>query len=188
VWNVNQVPYDDFVQEFKAKIAANIRLMYRYAYFLCRDRELAQDITHDACVNIFKSAKAIAALANSGPVNIEAYAIRAVGNAFNDYLRAPLKRTGRSEAGLPDDEGHRVFRVADPAETTVTSLDLQNALLQLDDDDRALIYFRYYEGRGIAEAVEMATGLTGGETFRRHKKVLERLRQLLTGNLEENEY
>jgi len=180
VWNVNHDPHDHFVREFKAKIAGNIRPMVRYARSLCGDLYLAEDLAHDACVNIFKSNKAIAALEDDGPVNFKAYARRSVDNAFSDYRRAPRKRTGRFEAGLPDDEGHRVFRVADPVEAKVTSLDLQNALLQLDADDRDLIYFRYYEGRGIADAVELATGLTGGKAFRRHQKVLDRLRQLLT--------
>jgi len=174
-------PHSDFTERFTAEIVTNLQRMRRYAYYLCRDRELADDITHDACVNLFKSPKAIACLKASGPVKFGAYAMTAVSNAHKDYIRAPQQRAGRSEVILPDDEGHRVFRVNDRAETTVTSLDLQNALMQLSDDDRLMIYLRYYEGHGIAEAAQEATGLTGTRAFRRHTQILEKLRQLLNG-------
>ena len=179
---MNDDPHCDFIDNFKARIARHIGSMYRYAYVLCRDGKLAEDIAHDACVNLFKSDRALGVLADSGPeTNFEAYAMTAVANAYRDYLRAPHKRTGRSEAPLPDDEGHRIFHVADHAAATITSIDLQTALLRLDDDDRTLIFLRYYEGRSIADAVQAATGVTGGRAFRRHTQVLDRLRQFLTG-------
>jgi RNA polymerase sigma factor (sigma-70 family) len=176
----NRDPQNDFVARFKAEIAKNVRSMYRYAYVLCRDKYLAQDIAHDACVNIFKSDNAIAALEGSEPgVNPAAYSLAAVANAFRDYQRAPGKRTGRSEVALPEDEGHRIFRVGDRAEATVTSLDVESALMQLDDDERAVIFLRYYEGRGIADAVQAAMGVPEDRAYRRHRQLLRKLRQLL---------
>jgi RNA polymerase sigma factor (sigma-70 family) len=189
------IPWDrDRIEFIKTEVRTCTGAMYQYARFLCRDRRLAEDITQNAWVTIFKSlanpdqstpsvegANESAAAAIHEPIrNFKAYARRCVFNAFVDYLRAAGTRTGIGEVLLPEDEGHRIFRIDDKASEIVSSLDLRNALLQLDEEDRALVYLKYYKGYETAEAALEATGLTGSAAYRRHKAVLRRLRELLT--------
>jgi len=164
--------HDDFMNQFKAKVEGNAADMYWYALYLCRDRELAKDLVQDAFLNIYKS--------GTPALTFKTYALKCVHNLYLDYLRTPKGRTGRLEVGLPEDDGNRLFRTGDEAAETVTSLDIRSALLQLEDEDRALIFFRYYLGYGVAVAVRMATGLTNGAAYRRHQAVLDLLRAILT--------
>src|SRR5204862_6378128 len=91
-----------------------------------------------------------------GGQELQAYARECVLNAYRDHLRASGTRTGIGEIVLPPDEENRIYRIDDRAEETVSSLDLRRALLQLGEENRSLIYLRYYEGYGIAEAVQDA--------------------------------
>jgi len=188
---IDKTPYRDRTELIKAEIKGSTGLMYRYAVFLCRDKRLAEDLTQDAWVNIFNSLAIqekssqdsesgdTLAIADEPILDFRAYARRCVYNAYVDYLRNPPSRTGSHEVTLPDDDDHRVFGIDDKVHETVSSLDLRNALLQLSEEDRVLVYLKYYEGYGIAEAALEATGLIGGDAYRRHTGVLRKLRALL---------
>jgi len=162
----------DFTNSFKAWLEDNIGDLYRYSFYLCRDRRLAEDITHDACVNIFKSPRQV--------LKFKSYALSCVRRAHLDYVRAPGHRTGRAECALPEDGGHRVYRVDDQAVNTITSIDLHNAMSRLPDDEQALVFYRYYLGYGIADAVEVTTGITGAAAYKKHQAALDALRVLLS--------
>jgi len=161
----------DFTDSFKAWLEGNVGELYRYAFYLCRDRRLAEDIAHDACVNIFKSPRRV--------LKFKSYALSCVHRAYLDHWRAPGHRNGSRECALPADEGHRVYRVGDRSMEIITSIDLRDAMSWLPEEDRELIFLRYYLGYGIAEAVEAATGVTGAAAYPRHQGALDALRVLL---------
>ena len=67
-----------------------------------------------------------------------------------------------------------------PASTTDLRLDLEGALAELGDDDRALLFLRHQEEldyRGIAEVLECSEGTVASRLSRARERLREILRK-----------
>lgn len=108
----------------------------------------------------------LAELTNSDPEDVaEALAVN----------MPPLSLTSSSE----DDEGAQIDVAAPaPDSTLVDILSLRQALSALDEEDRKLLYYRYFKDMTQTKTAE-ALGMTQVQVSRREKKLL----MLLRGNL-----
>ncbi|MDE7288997.1 MAG: sigma-70 family RNA polymerase sigma factor [Oscillospiraceae bacterium] len=108
----------------------------------------------------------LAELTNSDPEDVaEALAVNI----------PPLSLTSSSE----DDEGAQIdVSIPAPDSELVDILSLRQALSALDEEDRKLLYFRYFKDMTQTKTAE-ALGMTQVQVSRREKKLLMRLR----GNL-----
>jgi RNA polymerase sigma-70 factor (sigma-E family) len=151
---------DDFVEYARAS-GAQLR---RTAYLLCRDWDLAADLTQTTLARMFVHWKRI-----SRRDNPHAYARQVLSRAFLDHHR--LKRSREvvtSEfADAPGSGGDLDLR-----------LTLVDALARIPPRDRAIVVLRYWEDLSI-EAVAEILGLPEGTVKSQSARSLAQLRRML---------
>lgn len=157
-------------------LKSNIKEIYEVAFWLCRpNRQAAEDLAHEVCVDILTAQPSdLAAIRN-----VKAFIRQCVANAFVSSGRIARSRSNRTEVAIPEGDGHKLFGVDDRADRAASYMDVRAAIRELDLDERMIIYLIYYRGFKIENAVNEITGLTGSKAFKRHKAVLNRLRELL---------
>ncbi|MEV4641164.1 SigE family RNA polymerase sigma factor [Actinoplanes sp. NPDC049548] len=151
---------DDFVEYARAS-AGRLR---RTAYLLCRDWELAADLTQTTLVRMFERWQRIARRDNP-----HAYARQVLYRAFLDHHRSK-----RSQEMTTADFGDVPGRSED-ADLRLTLID---ALARIPPRDRAIVVLRYWEDlsvESVAEILDLPTGTVTSQSARS----LARLRQLL---------
>ena len=79
-----------------------------------------------------------------------------------------------------DGGGQSDIPVESPEEQITERLSVIKAVSDLDEKDRMLIKFRYYENKTQTETAKIL-GMTQVQVSRREKKILELLRKELTG-------
>jgi len=151
---------DDFVEYARAS-GAQLR---RTAYLLCRDWDLAADLTQTTLARMFVHWKRI-----SRRENPHAYARQVLSRVFLDHHR--LKRS------------HEVVTSAfadapEVARDTDLRLTLVDALARIPPRDRAIVVLRYWEDLSIDSVAEIL-GLPAGTVKSQSARSLAQLRQLL---------
>lgn len=135
---------------------------------------MGEDMAHEAALKIHKAwsdpDKREKCKSNPG------YVQKIVKNAYLDYRKVP-SRTNELETELPaEDTGDaRMMRVDD----VESPWELTDALLTLSDEERTLIFYRYYQGMTIKQAGHVL-GLTPSRSYTLHEHALEKLRQLVS--------
>ena len=151
---------DDFVKYARAS-AGQLR---RTAYLLCRDWELAADLTQTTLTRMFVRWPRIARRDNP-----HAYARRVLYHSFLDH-----HRLNRSHEVVTAEFGD----VPGTGEDSDLRLTLIDALGRLPPRDRAIVVLRYWEDlsvESVAEILRIPTGTVTSQSARS----LARLRQLL---------
>ena len=118
-----------------------------YAFLLCGDRRLAEDLVQDALVKTFTRA--------SAPTSPEAYVRRAILTTYIDGFRRRRRWEAVRHLVHPDDDA------AGPEPLVTDRVDLHAALETLSPRQRACIVLRFYEDLTvpqIADALVLSTG------------------------------
>jgi RNA polymerase sigma-70 factor (sigma-E family) len=151
---------DDFVEYARAS-AGQLR---RTAYLLCRDWDLAADLTQTTLARMFVRWQQI-----NRRDNPHAYARQVLSRAFLDHHRSK-----RSQEVVTAE-----FRdVPAASEDSGLRLTLVDALARIPPRDRAIVVLRYWEDLSV-ESVAGILGLPAGTVTSRSARSLARLRQLL---------
>jgi RNA polymerase sigma-70 factor (sigma-E family) len=151
---------DDFV-EYARSSGAQLR---RTAYLLCRDWDLAADLTQTTLARMFVHWKRI-----SRRENPHAYARQVLSRAFLDHHR--LKRSREVVTSeFADAPG--------AARDTDLRLTLVDALARIPPRDRAIVVLRYWEDLSIDSVAEIL-GLPAGTVKSQSARSLAQLRRLL---------
>jgi RNA polymerase sigma-70 factor (sigma-E family) len=151
---------DDFV-EYARTSASQLR---RTAYLLCRDWDLAADLTQTTLARMFVQWQRITRRDNP-----HAYARQMLSHAFLDHHRS--KRSHEVvTAEFPDVPG-----TSEDADLRLTLID---ALARIPPRDRAIVVLRYWEDLSV-ETVAEILGLTAGTVTSQSARSLARLRHLL---------
>ena len=151
---------DDFVEY--ARVAAG--QLRRTAYLLCRDWDLAADLTQTTLTRIFVHWQRI-----TRRDNLHAYARQVLFNAFLDH-----QRSKRSHEVVTAEFGD----VPGTGEDTDLRLTLIDALGRIPPRDRAILVLRYWEDLSVESVAEILRLPTGTVTSRSARS-LARLRRLL---------
>jgi RNA polymerase sigma-70 factor (sigma-E family) len=151
---------DDFVDYARAS-ASQLR---RTAYLMCRDWDLAADLTQTTLARMFVHWQRITRRDNP-----HAYARQVLSHAFLDH-----HRTKRSHEVVTAEFGDA------PATTEDSDLRLTliDALGRLPPRDRAIVVLRYWEDLSV-ETVAEILGLPAGTVTSQSARSLNRLRRLL---------
>jgi RNA polymerase sigma-70 factor (sigma-E family) len=141
--------------------------LFRFAYLVCGDRALAEDLTIDALVRVLPRWR------RGGIADLDAYLRRVVVNLFTSWRRrraverADLaRRAGSMAPGSAD--GH-LGRIDD--QSTLWPL-----LLRLPVRQRAVLVLRFVEDRSV-EHVAAVMGTTEGTVKSQTSKALAQLRR-----------
>jgi RNA polymerase sigma-70 factor (sigma-E family) len=151
---------DDFVEYARAS-ASQLR---RTAYLLCRDWDLAADLTQTTLARMFVQWQRITRRDNP-----HAYARQVLSRAFLDH-----HRTKRSHEVVTAEFGD----VPGTNEDSDLRLTLIDALGRLPPRDRAIVVLRYWEDLSV-ESVAEILGLPVGTVTSQSARSLARLRRLL---------
>ena len=151
---------DDFVEYARAS-AGQLR---RTAYLLCRDWELAADLTQTTLARMFVHWSRITRRDNP-----HAYARQVLTRAFLDHHRS--KRSHEVVTAEFED----VPATSEDADLRLTLID---ALARIPPRDRAIVVLRYWEDLSV-ESVAEILGLPTGTVTSRSARSLARLRHLL---------
>jgi len=151
---------------FRHLIAAHHEDMRRVCLAVARDSAIADEATQAAWLIAWKRLGNVRDAANLRPWLVSV--------AVNEAKRILRKRRRRAEVEVATDATDRPGGI-DPA-TGIASVDLREALLRLDPDDRALIAMRYGAGFNSTE-LAIATGKTPSAIRQRLKRLVDRLRE-----------
>lgn len=151
---------DDFV-EYARVSAGQLR---RTAYLLCRDWDLAADLTQTTLARMFVQWPRITRRDNP-----HAYARQVLSRAFLDH-----HRTKRSQEVVTA-EFSDVPAAMEDSDLRLTLID---ALGRIPPRDRAIVVLRYWEDLSV-ESVAEILGLPAGTVTSQSARSLARLRQLL---------
>jgi len=146
---------------FEALVGPHLQLAYRLALTMLGDPAAAEDAVQEAT---FRTWRHVGRLRPGS--SVRAWFLTVVANHCRSQLRSRWWRVLR---GLEQTESSVAMDV-DPA-----SLDLERALLALDERDRAAIFLRYCEDLPLAD-VAAALGITMTAARSRIHRALRRLR------------
>lgn len=145
---------DGVADQFNARVAPHLPLLFRVAYRLVRNRSDAQDLVQDTCIAACENPAAIGVADH--PVR---WLLRVLQNCFIDRARR-LKRSNLVSLDEADAVNQLVSTLPGPEESML-STDAQRAVarafLELDPVQRTLLVLRL-EGYGLSE-IETITGI-----------------------------
>lgn len=149
-----------------------VRKIYRFIYYLVYDRELAEDLTQIVFLKAWKSLPSF--LPEKGTFQAYLYAI--ARNLVIDYQRR------KKELSL--DNVDEPASDSDP-DGEIVQAERKNAvnklLATLDDDDKQLVVWRYFEELSFAEIAQIVGEKEGAIRVRLHriiKKLKERFKNI----------
>jgi RNA polymerase sigma-70 factor (sigma-E family) len=151
---------EEFVEYAKAA-APRLR---RTAYLLCRDWELAQDLTQITLTKTYLHWKRIVSRDNP-----DVFTRTVLLRSFLDHRR----RRSSQEAVTA-----RIADTAAPADEAELRLTLIDALQQIGSRDRAIVVLRYWEDQSV-ETVANVLGLSTSTVKTQSLRTLNRLREIL---------
>lgn len=137
-------------------------------------RFMGEDMAQEAAIKIYKawSDPAKRASCKCRPVYVQTI----VKNAYLDY-RKVRSRTNELEIELVVEHADDVERMR--VDDVESSWELTGALLELSDEERTLIFYRYYQGMTIGEAGHVL-GLSKAGSYKLHERALTKLRRLVS--------
>ena len=151
-------------EEFTDLVHAVWPGLYRTAYLMLGDHQLAEDLTQTALAKTYASWPKV-----REPAAAPAFARVVLANTAASWFRRRSWRNERPTSDLPDVSGQN-----DPSDRPA----VVNALRQLPPRQRAVIVLRYYDDlsvRDVAEALRCSEGTVKSQT----SLALTRLRSLL---------
>lgn len=145
--------------------AAEYGPLLRFAYFMTGDADVAQDLVQDAFVRIGRSNTARVEDAGFG-----SYARRTIAN----LARSRFRRLVTERRALP-----RIWQRDDaPAPDLETRDEVWTAIMQLSQQQRAIVALRFYEHMTEAD-IAAVLGVSAGTVKKQLSRALERCRSRL---------
>ena len=138
--------------------------LLRFAYFVCGDRSVAEDLVQEAFVRIYRAG------ARADEAGIGAYARRTVVNLNRSAFRRRQRehdvyaRAGATGGVAPPDASARD--------------EVWTAILTLSPRQRACVALRYYEDMSEKDVAE-ALGMSPGAVKKQTSRAMEKMRGLL---------
>jgi RNA polymerase sigma-70 factor (sigma-E family) len=148
--------------EFRGWVQVRRPQLRRFAYLICADWYLADDLVQDCLVRLYGAWPRLAGQ------ELDNYARRVIANLNTDHRRRPARRekpaSNLPESGVPD-------AIAD---TTVHEL-LAQALRQVPSGQRTVLALRFFEDLSV-EQTAMVLGTSEGNVKSQTSRGLTRLR------------
>ena len=150
--------------------------LYRYAYRLLGEQEVAEDIVAETFYRFLRSIGA-----GGGPENhLKAYLYRVAHNLIVDRFRrnAPLELSLEHHT---KDMHSRIENPEKQVESYHEQIEMRRNLWKLTSDQRQVIFLKYFEGMSNQEVAEVLGKPVGAVKSLQHRG-LNALRRLLASN------
>lgn len=154
-------PRPERLEQLGAWFQAEYPTLLRFAYFVCRDRALAQDLVQDAFVRVYRAGGRVE------EATFGAYARTTIVN----LSRSAFRRRAR-ESSAPAPEGAVAPHDAGARD------EMWRAMQALSPRQRAVIALRYYEDLSEKETAA-ALGITAGSVKQHTDRAMTKLRAVL---------
>jgi RNA polymerase sigma-70 factor (ECF subfamily) len=152
----------DFFDQVRNCYAENRQGLFSYALALTRDRAVAEDAVHSVICRLLRRGRL--------PGDVRPYLFRAVRNAVVDGWR----RKSSGEEPLFDTAPRPDGGAADPE----TSLQLQQCLYRLDEDQREVIVLKICQGLTFREIGEVR-GQSANTAASLYRRGLQKMKTML---------
>lgn len=133
---------------FASLVGRHQPVLFRHAYAMVRDSDLAADLVQDAFVKAFSSLAGC-----QDPARFGAWVFRILVNRCKDYLKSRSRHTVQIEedtAAAPEGDGPAVRM-----DRTDLRACVEKALATLPDAQREAFLLKHLEGRSYEEMAEM---------------------------------
>ena len=161
-------------QLFESCIDQNADSMYRVAYRLTGDRELASELVQETCLNAWRS---IGSLKDASKMRGWVFAI-----LRNQYTKVLRKLPAERQLAQPESV-QSVGPTSEPDETTTQAI-VQQAIEQLDDHHKFPILLVSMEGMSVdaaSEVLDVPRGTVLSRLHRGRKQLKEIIERMKTG-------
>ena len=169
------------------ELLARAEKVYHLALRLCGDPTDAEDLAQDALVRALKARESF-----RGESAVETWLYRITVNTWKNRVRSETRRGGGKTASIEaftgeDHEGEAPFPSNDPPpgaglEAEERDSAVQKALLELDDDSRAVVLLRDLEGLAydeIAQSLGVPEGTVKSRLSRARQELKEKLKKFV---------
>ncbi|HEY0636382.1 MAG TPA: SigE family RNA polymerase sigma factor [Pseudonocardiaceae bacterium] len=157
-------------RQFRDFAAARSAPLRRFAYLLCADWHLAEDLVQSAFVKLYRAWPRV-----QRRDTVEHYARQAVLRCWLDERRRPWRRTELRDGVVPDVRD-RAADVAGAGQGAWTRDVMLRALAEVPPRQRAVLVLRYWEDRPVAE-VAAVLGCSEGTVKSQAARGLDTLRR-----------
>ena len=158
--NMVDVDRDEVVRSL---LVERLEASYNLARLLVRDRNLAEEATHDAVVRAISSSRKL-----RDPAAFDGWFRRILVNSCRDALRRRGVRPAPAATPPPQ-------VVPDPATGWIERDAMDQALARISDEHREVVVLRYYADLSV-DAIAQALGLRSGTVKSRLHRALSHLR------------
>lgn len=162
-------------EAYLAFVRGSAAPLRRFAYLLCGDWHVAEDVVQNALVKIYRSWPRL-----RRHDTMDRYARQAVLRCWLDESRRPWRRAERRDGVVPDLPGH-AGAAADPlalGQSAWTREVVLRALTAVPPRQRAVLVLRYWEDRPVSD-VAAALGCSEGTVKSQTSRGLATLRREL---------
>lgn len=129
------------------------RLLYSLAYRMVSDHQIAEDLTQDAFLSVWRRANSYSAQAGA----VRSWLISILHHRTIDYLRSQRRHSTAKDSPLEDveqDEQLAFPDVWDEAWRSVQSAQVRVAMMKLSPEQRQVIELAYFQGWTHSEIAE----------------------------------
>ena len=162
---------------FESFAAARSGALFRTAWLLTGDWQLAEDLVQEALARVYLHWRRVSRMDNPS-----AYARRVLVNAHTSYRR--VRRNSEQPAAEPVDGDRSATADGDGSDDADVRLTLLGGLAQLDRTDRSVLVLRYWEDLDVNATAELL-GMSAANVRTRSVRALSRLRDALGANLDD---
>lgn len=162
----------DLEQEFREFAREQAAPLRRFAYLLCADWHLAEDLVQAALVKMYRAWPRI-----QRRETVSRYARQTLLRCWLDEKRRPWRRSERRDGEVPE--------VADPAtdlglhgDRTVDRELVLRAMTELPPRQRAVLVLRFWEERSVAETAAILK-CSDGNVKSQQSRGLDKLRTVM---------
>lgn len=157
-------------EQFRDFAAVHSVPLRRFAYLLCSDWHLADDLVQNALVKLYRAWPRV-----QRRETVDRYARQAVLRCWLDERRRPWRRTERRDGVVPDVRDDSSDPAAAGQGAWTQDLVLR-ALTEVPPRQRAVLVLRYWEDRSVAE-VAAVLGCSEGTVKSQSARGLQTLRR-----------
>ncbi len=154
-------------------------ILFNFILSLTHDRELSEDIFQETFIRIIDN------ITSYKPSNFKAYLFTIARNLVIDHRRKKTSTVEKNISSLieKDEESYNLelsldIDSEDKAIKNIESKDIQNAIEELSEEYREIIYLKHFAGLTFKE-ISQITSTPVGTLLSRFKRALEKLRIIL---------
>jgi len=160
---------DNKHSQFEALVRACSSDLYRYAYWLCKQSSLAEDLVQEACLRAWKSLHTLQDVASA-----RAWLMTIVRNEFYRHCRKNSRVLQEWDEGIES----QLSMLSYKSDQSIDLIALRQAIERLPDDHREALILQV-DGGFTGDEIADITGVSRNTVMTRVFRARQKLRSLL---------